>query len=92
MSAEDLDSAHLNRLNTAILHGRAEYIFIPQSVGRLMKESGHFPWMPAKPSSKEGPLGIWFRTEKKTVYWHYHFSVYGKFEEEKQRQLAAALQ
>jgi hypothetical protein len=54
-----------------------------------MKASGHFPWIPSKPTSEGGPLKIWLRTERKTVYWHYHFSVYGKYEREKQRQLAA---
>lgn len=48
LSSEDLDSAHLQRLNNAILHGRVQFIFIPESVGRLMKASGHFPWMPPK--------------------------------------------
>jgi hypothetical protein len=89
LTAEDLDSAHLDRLNNAILHGRAQFIFIPQSVGRLTEESGRFPWMPQKPTAEEGPLKIWLRTERKTVYCHYHLSVYGRYEREKQRQLAA---
>lgn len=65
LSAEDLNSAHLKRLNNAILHGCAQFIFIPESVGRLMKASGHFPWISPKPTSEGGPLKIWLRTERK---------------------------
>ncbi|MBA4372011.1 MAG: hypothetical protein C0402_04030 [Thermodesulfovibrio sp.] len=89
LDTTDLDAAHLQRLNNVILHGRAQFIFIPGGVGRLMKESGFFSWMPQDPMAEEGPLKVWFRTGRQTVYWHYHFSVYGSFEREKQRQLGA---
>jgi hypothetical protein len=77
LTTEDLDPTHLGRLNIAILHGRAEFMFIPAGVGRLMNESGYFRWMPQEPTSEEGPLKIWLRTENKSVYWHYHLSCYG---------------
>jgi hypothetical protein len=89
LAVEDLDTAHLMRLNDTILNGRAEFIFIPGSVGRLMRASKHFPWLPAQPTSGSSPLRTWLKSDTKTVYWHYHFSVYGKFEKDKQKQLAA---
>jgi hypothetical protein len=36
-----------------------------------------------------GPLKVWRKTGSKTIYWHYHFSVYGKFEQKKAGQLKA---
>jgi hypothetical protein len=68
---------------------RSRHIFVSDGVGRLMRASRLFPWIPSKPISEEGPLKIWYKSGSKTVYWHYHFSVYGKYEAEKQRQLAA---
>jgi hypothetical protein len=89
LKPKDLKPDHLRRLNDAIWHGRAQFIFIPGMVGRLMKASGYFPWLPHKPTSEEQPLRIWKKTESRTFYWHYHFSVYGKYNAEKQKQLLA---
>lgn len=86
--AEDLSVEHLSHLNDAILHGDALHIFIPGSVARHMQESGAFKWMPRVPEDGQG-LKIWKRIGAKTIYAHYHFSVYGKFEQEKRRQLQA---
>ncbi len=89
LTKNDLDAAHLSRLNRAILHGRAEFVFISSKVGHLMKASKCFPWIPAKPVDEDGPLKIWLRTGSKTVYWHYHFSVYGAYEQQKKEQITA---
>lgn len=89
LTKADLDLSHMQRINSAILRGKAQLMFIPTGVGRLMKTSDLFPWLPAKPTPTEGPLRIWYKTQTKTMYWHYHFSVYGKFEHEKKQQLAA---
>lgn len=85
----DLSEDHLRRLNAAIEHGNARHIFIPDRVGRLMRASGMFPWMPKAPQATGEDLKVWHRNGEKTVYWHYHFSVYGIFEEGKTRQLSA---
>lgn len=84
----DLDRHHLRRINDAILYGTARYIFIPGGVGRLMRASGEFPWLPKTPKSTGARLKLWHKTAVKAVYWHYHFSVYGKFQQEKMNQLA----
>lgn len=86
---QDLDKHHLERLNHAILHGTSQYVFICDSVARLMRDSGRFAWMPQKPQSIGQPLKIWLKAQNKMIYWHYHFSVYGKFQEEKLKQLKA---
>ena len=89
LSVEDLSVSHLRRINDAILRGQPSYIFIPVSVAKLMKISGEFPWLPRSPSVDGTPLKVWYKTGNKRVYWHYHFSVYGKFNEEKMNQLTA---
>jgi hypothetical protein len=65
----------------------AEYIFIPDGVAKLMRATGQFPWMPKAPQASGNALKVWFKDDNKIVYWHYHFSVYGKFQEQKVKQL-----
>jgi hypothetical protein len=90
LTAEDLDISHLRRLNSAIMDGNAQYVFISPTVGKLMNESGLFPRIAKKPTSNGQPLKIWFQEGRKTVYWHYHFSLgYKKFQNEMAKQLAA---
>jgi Prolyl oligopeptidase family len=67
----------------------ARHIFVSPDVAKLMRDSSFFPWIPKVPSDTGGPLKIWRKTESKTIYWHYHFSVYGKFEQKKRDQLKA---
>lgn len=86
---EDLDREHLLRLRSAIEDGCARYIFVPEGVGRLMRGSQLFPWMPTVPCDQDGPLKVWAELGSKTVFWHYHFSVYGRFERAKAEQLRA---
>ncbi len=88
LMVEDLSNEHLSRLNEAIVHGAARHIFIPGTVALHMQKSGAFKWMPKVPEEGQG-LKIWKRIGGKTIYAHYHFSVYGKFEKEKRRQLQA---
>ena len=83
----DLDELHLEKLNNWIVKGSSKYIFIPTSVARLMKESGKFSWMPIRPGDNGQHLKLWADLGNKKVFWHYHFSVYGKFEAEKINQL-----
>ena len=89
LSPEDLDQKHLQRINDAILNGSAQYIFIPDGVARLMRTSSIFSWLPKTPTDIGSPLKVWKTTNYKTVYWHYHFSVYGAFEQRKNEQLRA---
>lgn len=83
LDATDLDLSHLKMLDSAILEGKASHIFISNNVHQLMLASGAFPWLAKKPQKNEGPLGIYNRFNYKTVYKHLHFSVYGKYQEQK---------
>jgi hypothetical protein len=85
----DLDRDHLRRVRAAIEAGRARHVFVPDRVGRLMRASGEFPWMPKGASEKGGPLRLWCDVGPAKVHWHYHLSVYGKFESGKAAQLVA---
>ncbi|MDR4517326.1 MAG: hypothetical protein MRK00_08065 [Nitrosomonas sp.] len=85
----DLDDQHLAWLNRVILEGDSKYIFMPASVGNLMRRTGHFPWIAAKPDATDSELKVWFTDENKTVFWHYHFSTYGKFAATKEKQAVA---
>ncbi len=80
---EDLSNDHLVRLNAANEHGAARNIFVPESVARLMRASGFFPWMPKLPNDNGEDLTVWHKRGGTTIYWHYHFSVYGLFEKKK---------
>ena len=86
---EDLDLAHLKRLNTIIMEGSASSIFIPVEVSRLMRKSGVFPWMPPMAMTINDELDIWWKNVRKTIYKCLHFSVYGKFEIQLNEQLHA---
>lgn len=76
---EDLNASHLQMLNSAILEGRPKYIFVSDSVVRLMRASKAFPWL-AQPSGS-GPLRVLYSGADRTVYLHLHFSNYGKFQQ-----------
>ena len=84
----DLDISHLKMLNSAILEGQAKYIFVSNSVSKLMVATGLFHWLVTKPGKTDDPLEILYQRGEKTVYKHLHFSVYGKFQERKIKEAA----
>lgn len=86
--ASDLDISHLKMLNSAILEGQAKYIFVSNSVSKLMVATGVFPWLVTKPGRTDDPIEILYQRGEKTVYKHLHFSVYGKFQEQKIKEAA----
>lgn len=79
LDVTDLDLSHLKMLNSAILEGKAKYIFISANVHRLMIATGAFSWIAKQPKESAGPLGILFQKNDKTVFKHLHFSNYGIF-------------
>ena len=88
LTPTDLDDNHLRRIRDAIEEGNARYIFIPSDVARLMRASSMFRWLPKAPTDEGRPLKVWLRKDSKTIYWHYHFSFWGK-EQQKAEQLKA---
>ena len=87
LEVDDLNINHLARIKRALEGGVARYVFISTSVGSLMKKSGMFPWLPSKPKATHSPLKLWGTVGAVHLLWHYHFSVYGKFEKVKSTQL-----
>ncbi|MBF8271606.1 MAG: hypothetical protein HW380_711 [Magnetococcales bacterium] len=89
LDATDLQLSHLRMLNTTILEGQAAHIFIPAKVANLMRITGAFPWLGKGIKNPPGLLRVLFRNHTKTVYSHLHFSVYGKFEQQKSQEAIA---
>ncbi len=87
LDVSDLNMDHLVRIKKVLEGDVVQYVFIPTSVGNLMKKSGMFPWLPSKPKAINSSLKQWSTVGSAQILWHYHFSVYGKFEEVKAQQL-----
>jgi len=81
LTQEDFEVSHLQMLNSAILNGKAQHIFVSAGVARLMRASGAFPWLPKEPTASD-PLPVLFREPARAVYQHLHFSNYGKFQQQ----------
>lgn len=73
----DLFPDHLRWLARIFNDGSAKYVFLPQGVARLMRQSKYFPWLSAKPPRSEGDLPVLCERKGQTVYEVYHFSCYG---------------
>lgn len=86
---DDLALSHLKMLKAVILDGHASHIFVPAGVARLMRATGLFPGLSSTPIEHGGPLSILFRVPGKIVYSHLHFSVYGKFQQQKEAEASA---
>jgi hypothetical protein len=88
LAVNDLDGDHLRRINQAIVGGGVRYVFVPDSVAKLMRATSAFPWLPDRAAGDGGALSIWSRTDTATVFCHYHLSVYGHQEKKKREQIA----
>lgn len=84
---DDFSDRHLQFLESAILKGKARHVFIPAGVARTLRPTAHGSWLPKTPERGGGPLAIWCRKGEVTVYRHLHFSVYGKFEQQKVQEI-----
>ncbi len=85
----DLSDRHLEWLNDTILQGAAQHIFIPRAAAELMRKTKRFAWLPKEPKRMPEQLSLWHRHGSKTIHSHLHFSVYGKFEQQKSAEIAA---
>jgi hypothetical protein len=74
----DLNSQHLRSLAGVLEEGSAKYIFLPDSVARLMRSTKYFPWLRRTPLRTDGDLPVWYEQNGQTVYGVYHFSCWGK--------------
>ncbi len=91
--AEDLDSAHLEKLNALIQRGAKRNVFLSDKVIRLMLDSRRlldsrlFPELP-KPIAKQ-VLPQLHKFEETTIYQYLHFSNYGALQERMTLEAAA---
>jgi hypothetical protein len=53
-----------------------------------MRATCAFPWLPKEPFG-EGPLRVYHRGPRSIVYAHLHFSNYGKFQQQLDREARA---
>lgn len=79
LHASDFDENHLAVIDDAILYGKPEHIFVSANVLQLMKASKKFSWLSKINQTKE-ILPVIYRKNEKSVYKHLHFSNYGKFQ------------
>ncbi len=75
----DFDDKHLDIINHAILYGKAKHIFVSANVLRLMIASKKFSWLSQVNQTKD-ILPVIFSNNEKSVYKHLHFSNYGKYQ------------
>lgn len=79
LKLHDLSATHLHWVNEAILTGQPKSTFISAGVARLMRATGLFNWLPRElPQGKVVP--VIYSDAGTTVYYHLHFSNYGKFQ------------
>lgn len=88
LEPKDLDPSHLLRINATILEGSAKHVFVSPGVARLMRSSKVFPWLPKEATGLD-PLRVLYRESSRTVYSHLHFSNYGKFQQQLDREASA---
>jgi hypothetical protein len=87
LQLNDLKPSHLDRLRAWVLDGKAAYIYVPPGVGRLLRRTPQFSWLPKEPISYDGSLPVMFRSDRKVVYAPFHFSCVGKYCMKKDRDL-----
>lgn len=84
----DLSNRHLEWLATAVFDGEAEAVFVSSGVARLMRRSPRFARLAATPRAGAA-LPTLYADRRRTVYQHLHFSNYGKFQAQLDREVAA---
>ena len=87
LRSDDLKQSHLDRLRGWVLDGRASNIFIPPGVGRLLRKTSQFSWLPEEAIAHDGSLPVLFRSAQKVVFAPFHFSCVGKHCLKKDRDL-----
>jgi hypothetical protein len=84
----DLDKSHLEYIHQAIFSQYTKAVFISDAVFRLMKKTSTFSWM-QDARQIEGHSLKAFNETSPLIYKHLHFSTYGKFQAQKEKELKA---
>lgn len=88
LNVSNLDETHLSMINHAILYGTAKHIFVSANVLQLMRQTKKFAWLLKTNHTKE-ILPVIFTVNEKSVYKHLHFSNYGKFQAQLEKEALA---
>lgn len=91
LECSDLNIEHLKFINNAIFSGDTKVVFLCDSVARIMKKSGHFGWLDLKCINEKNGLSVYYMDKNVTVYKHLHFSNYGKFQIQKEKEAKCIL-
>jgi hypothetical protein len=81
----DLDPGHLKWLDNVIRAGEARHIFVSAGVLRLMQTTDRFQWLRNSPTPKDS-LPVLYDDGRRKIYRHLHFSNYGKFQAQLERE------
>lgn len=88
LEPRDLDERHLGRINALVTGGEPRYVFVSAGVVRLMLASRAFSWL--KPQIRpQGVLPLLYSCGGTRVHLHLHFSNYGKFQAQLEREAVA---
>jgi hypothetical protein len=74
---DDMESSHMDRLK-AWFDGPAKYIFIPRTVGHLLRRTPQFSGLRKEPIRHQGSLPVLYESPQKVVFDHFHFSCKGR--------------
>jgi hypothetical protein len=88
LEATDLDPRHLARIDSLVTAGAARHVFLSAGVVGLMLATKKFGWL-AQPEPSSGPLPVLYSRSETRVYLHLHFSNYGKFQAQLEREAQA---
>lgn len=85
LEPRDLDERHLGRINALVTGGEPRYVFVSAGVVRLMLASRAFSWL--KPQIRpQAVLPLLYSCGGTRVHLHLHFSNYGKFQAQLERE------
>lgn len=85
LTAQDLNPAHTDYLRQVMLGSKAQFVFLPAGVQRLLLATGKFPELSAVKRDFAG-LRVLHEDDDRAVFLHLHFSNYGKFEKQLQEE------
>ncbi|MCZ2074441.1 MAG: hypothetical protein LC130_05500 [Bryobacterales bacterium] len=85
LEPRDLDERHLGRIDALVTGGESRDVFVSAGVVRLMLASRAFSWL--KPKARpDGVLPLLYACGGTRVHLHLHFSNYGKFQAQLERE------
>lgn len=85
LEVQDLDDRHLTRIDSLVQSNEHRKVFLSAGVARLMRSTGRFDWLD-KPRSSSDVLPVLFSRGNTSVHLHLHFSNYGKFQAQMERE------